>query len=322
MTQAIVPADMSGLALSVFGQDRIAVLKEQLGRGKKEPVTDAELEHIALLYQRTHLDPLARPAQIYYVWRYDNRLKKEVMAPQISVDGLRLIAQRARRRFRQVGPQWTADGRTWVDVWLPNNNPAAARVGIQFPEFREPTWSVATWREFAQWADEYDTRGVRTGQKVLAPFWQRMPAHMLAKTAESLALRRAFSLETHDLEIARADEDWRQDQLRNAKRYDAIFGPTDDVVVAGNRLVERGSGEVLAELPETTSDNPLVDKYKRNRELVARARELGVAGLSPLKLGLAEDVVDQANLELEDRIARHEFEQGEVARQRAQEGLL
>jgi hypothetical protein len=64
-----------------------------------------------------------------------------------------------------------------------------------------------------------------------------------------------------------------------------------------------------------------VDKYRRNRELVQRAREVGVAGFDPLKLGLSGDVVDAANLELEDRIARHEWEQQEVARQKAQEGL-
>jgi hypothetical protein len=345
MTQALARSEPIGLANRVFGDERIAVLKEQLGRGWKEPMTDAELEHIALIYQRTHLDPLAKPAQIYFIKRWDTRLRKEVMTPQISIDGLRLVAQRSRKRFQQVGPQWTADGKEWVDVWLFNDPPAAARVGIRQLGFPEPTWSVATWREFSQWQDEYDARGNKTGRKVLAPFWEKMGPHMLAKTAEGLALKRQFSLETNELELARIDEDWRQDQATLAKRHREIFGADEDsspYELPSGRVVDTRTGEVLEEpvsaqeltdpersgaAMEPASPSPappelLIDKYRRNRELVKRARELGVAGFEPLKLGQAEDVVEAANLELADRIARAEWELQEVERQKASEGLL
>jgi hypothetical protein len=36
---------------------------------------------------------------------------------------------------------------------------------------------------------------------------------------------------------------------------------------------------------------------------------------------MAEDVVEAANLELADRIARYDYENAEVARQKAKEGL-
>lgn len=341
MTQSLARTEAVGLALNVFGSERIAVLKEQLSRGWKEPMSDAELEHIALIYQRTHLDPLAKPAQIYFIKRWDSKLGKEVMTPQVSIDGLRLVAQRSRKAFQQVGPQWTADGKEWLDVWLSDDHPAAARVGIRQRGFPEPTWSTAVWKEMAQYVND------QRGNSVLAPFWRKMGAHMLAKTAEGMALKRQFSLETNELELAAVDQEWRQQEPQLAQRYTEIFGADEDhspYELSSGRMVDTDTGEVLEEPtnaqeltgPEPSravataaspgsasppSDSPLADKYRRNRELVTRARELGVAGFNPLKLGLAQDVVDAANLELEDRIARVEWELQEVARQKAQEGL-
>jgi hypothetical protein len=244
MTQAIERARPEGLALNVFGAERVAVLKEQLGRGWKEPMTDAELEHIALIYQRTHLDPLAKPAQIYFIKRWDSKLGKEVMTPQVSIDGLRLVAQRSRKSFQQVGPQWTADGIEWRDVWLQDDHPAAARVGIRQRGFPEPTWSVAVWKEWAQYQKD------QRGNRVLAPFWASMGAHMLAKTAEALALKRQFSLETNELELARIDQDWRQEEAGLAKRYTEIFGADEEhspYELPSGRVVDTVTGEVLEE---------------------------------------------------------------------------
>jgi hypothetical protein len=340
MTQSLARAEPVGLVRSVFGDDdRIAVLKEQLARGWKEPMSDAELEHIAMLCQRTRLDPLAKPAQIYFIKRYDSKLSREVMTPQISIDGLRLIAQRSRKAFQQVGPQWTADGSAWLDVWLASDPPAAARVGIRQRGFHEPTWSVATWRECAQYAK--DSRGNR----VLSSFWASMPSHMLAKAAEALALKRQFSLETNDLELAAIDQEWREQQAQQAQRYTEIFGADEDhsAYELPQRTVDHETGEVIdaqspaqeltgperssavATTPPATSsppsDSPMADKYRRNRELIAECRKRNIAGMDPLKLGMAEDVVEAANLELADRIARYDFENAEVARQKAKEGL-
>jgi hypothetical protein len=338
MTQsvAIERAEPAGLALHVFGAERVAVLKEQLSRGWKEAMTDAELEHIALVFQRTRLDPLAKPPQIYWIKRYDSKLRREVMTGQLAIDGLRLIAQRSREYGGQLGPFWTADGKEWVDVWLRDEHPAAAKVGVLRKGFREPVWSVATWKEWAQHQTEYDRTGNPTGKKILSQFWASMGANMLAKTAEAMSLKRAFPQETNDLELAAVDAEWRQQETEHARRYSEIFSE-EDVVVSGDRLVDRTTGEVIRPRELTgpavsdqggavdsprPSSPPLVDKYKRNRELIARARELGVSGYDPLKLGQTEDVVDAANLDLEDRIARAEWEIGEVQRQKAKEGLL
>lgn len=119
--------------------------------------------------QRTGLDPIAR--QIYAIERGGK------WGIQISIDGARLIAERSGEYEGQTAVQWTADGATWVDVWLDDSTPpAAARVGVYRKSFREPLVTVATFKA-------YSAGG---------PMWSKMPALMLAKCAEMLALRKAF----------------------------------------------------------------------------------------------------------------------------------
>ena len=129
------------------------------------PVVEAFLAHC----QRTGLDPIAR--QIYAIERGGK------WGIQMSIDGARLVAERSREYEGQTPVQWTADGATWVDVWLDENHPpAAARVGVYRKSFREPLYAVATFKA-------YSAGG---------PMWQKMPALMLGKCAEALALRKAF----------------------------------------------------------------------------------------------------------------------------------
>ncbi|OZB86388.1 MAG: phage recombination protein Bet, partial [Microbacterium sp. 14-71-5] len=129
------------------------------------PVVEAFLAHC----QRTGLDPIAR--QIYAIERGGK------WGIQMSIDGARLVAERSREYEGQTPVQWTADGATWVDVWLDDTKPpAAARVGVYRKSFREPLYAVATFKA-------YNAGG---------PMWQKMPALMLGKCAEALALRKAF----------------------------------------------------------------------------------------------------------------------------------
>ena len=113
---------------------------------------------------------------------------KQIYAAQMSgkwtvlvgIDGFRAVAQRSHEYEGQTPIQWTADGETWVDAWLSDEKPLAARVGVYRKGFREPLMQVVTWREFGV---EPRFRGDN---------WGVRPAHMLGIRAESHALRRAF----------------------------------------------------------------------------------------------------------------------------------
>src|SRR5690606_1805557 len=82
------------------------------------PAGEAFLAHC----RRTGLDPIAR--QIYAIYRGGK------WGIQISIDGARLVAERTGQYEGQTSVQWTDDGVTWVDVWLKESPPRAARVGV------------------------------------------------------------------------------------------------------------------------------------------------------------------------------------------------
>jgi hypothetical protein len=99
----------------------------------------------------------------------------------------------------------------------------------------------------------------------------------------------------------------RQTMHQRAKRYEEIFGSDDDdrVVRHQGRDVNARTGEVLRDhaeqerLPGQRSEDELAD----NRRLVARAQELGVQGIEPLRAPSGRVPVAEANSVLAGRIA-------------------
>ena len=207
---------------NTFTPDQVSLLKSQIAKG----TTDDELKLFIQVCNRTGLDPFAR--QIYAVVRKDkNSDSGKKMSIQTSIDGFRLIGQRSKEYGGQAGPLWCGSDGVWKDVWLTKDYPVAAKVGVWRKGFSEPIWGVALWSEFCQ---------INPYNGEVTAMWKNLPTVMLAKCAESQALRRAFPQELSGIyseeEMAQADnvtetdDEWSDEDRASAKLLIQDFGQT------------------------------------------------------------------------------------------------
>jgi phage recombination protein Bet len=157
--------------LAQFNSEKIDLIKRTVAKD----ATDLELQLFIEQCKRTGLDPITR--QIYFI--KDHTGKVQV---QTSIDGFRLVAERSGEYEGQTQPQWCGDDGKWTDVWLSKTPPKACKIGVWKRNFREPLVAIALFDEYAQ----------RKKDGSLGFMWGKMPALMIAKVAESLALRKAF----------------------------------------------------------------------------------------------------------------------------------
>lgn len=126
-----------------------------------------ELRLFAYACQRTGLDPFSK--QIYAIKRGGK------MTIQAGIDGLRSIAERT-GQLDGSETFWCGEDGQWADVWLGSKPPAAAKTIIHRKGSSHPFVGVARFADY------------NAGQGL----WSKMPAAMIAKCSEALALRKAF----------------------------------------------------------------------------------------------------------------------------------
>ncbi|MCK9250663.1 MAG: phage recombination protein Bet [Solirubrobacteraceae bacterium] len=158
---------------------------EQVDLVTRTVAQGADRDELALFLhtaQRMGLDPLAK--QIHAVKRWDSKARREVMAIQVGIDGLRLVADRTGTYLGQDGPFWCGDDGQWREVWTSHDPPVAAKVIVR----RAIGDHVSSLPAVAHYTEYVATLKGGAPNRM----WKEKPALMLAKCAEALALRKAF----------------------------------------------------------------------------------------------------------------------------------
>jgi phage recombination protein Bet len=168
---------------STLTDEQVRLIKDTIIPG----ASDDELALFVNQANRTRLDPFAK--QIYSIKRYSSVTHSQVYQVQISIDGARLVAQRSGEYAGQTPTYWCGADGIWVDVWLQDVPPKAAKVGVYRNGFVEALTAVALWDQYA----------VKDKDGKLTTMWKKMGSLMLGKCAEMLALRRAFPMELSGL---------------------------------------------------------------------------------------------------------------------------
>ena len=136
------------------------------------PATNEEIAVFAQYCTKRGLDPFGK--QIYFIKDRHGKIYY-----QIAIDGLWGLAHATGELTGRVGPYWMGRDREWIDYWVEDYAPLACRVGILRKGWNEPCWGFARFGSFAGKIETYTP-------------WGKMPEHMLAKVASSIALRVAF----------------------------------------------------------------------------------------------------------------------------------
>lgn len=203
-------------SLSVYSQAAIQIIKDQICKG----ASDLELKQFIEVCKRTGLDPFTK--QIYAIKRWDSQVGREVFAHQISIDGLRVIAERSGKYQGQEGPLWCGEDGVWVDCWLKDTPPAAAKVGIVRSDFKQVLWATARFKVYAQ----------KKKDGTLTKFWKDMPDLMISKVAEGLALRKAFPNDQAEFYFSEAGQQTQALAIQAAQNVVKALNPQKQAIDA------------------------------------------------------------------------------------------
>jgi len=155
-----------------FTEEQRRIIRDSYANG----ANDAEFAILMEIARARRLNPLLR--QIHFVHRWDGEKGRQVWSAQVSIDGLRAIAERTGLYAGQDEPEFVEN---------PDGTLKLCKVRVWRRDWPRPAVGIAYWNEYVQ-----SIRDRQTGKARPVALWGRMPRTMLAKCAEALALRRAF----------------------------------------------------------------------------------------------------------------------------------
>lgn len=219
MNAIAISANVPGYLQSAseeWGENKARVLKDTICSELSPP----EFSLFVEVCRAKKLDPFSR--QIHAVMRWNSQARKKTMTIQTGIDGFRALAERTGKYAGQRGPFWCGDDGVWKDVWLSADPPSAAKVEVLRTDFSEPLVGVALFKEFSQ-----------SGQNGLNPMWRKLGSVMIAKCAESVALRRGFPEELSGLytddEMRQAEEEHKQ--KHNVEETNRALEPVENKTI-------------------------------------------------------------------------------------------
>ena len=156
-----------------FTDEQRKMIRDAFANGASEQEFSVLME----VAKARRLNPLMR--QIHFVSRWDSQRSRNVWATQVSIDGLRAIAER-------TGIYAGQDEAEFIES--PDGAIKCCKVRVYRKDWGDrAAVGVAYWSEYVQ-----TYRDKSSGKDVTAPMWRKMPHVMIAKCAEAIALRKAF----------------------------------------------------------------------------------------------------------------------------------
>lgn len=218
--------------------------------------TPSEAKVLMTIARVRRLNPLL--GQIHFVKRQgkgpDGKYR-DMWSTQVSIDGLRAIAERSGLYDGQDAPIFEEDDK---------GNPLIAKVAVYRKDWARPAWGIAHFKEFAQ----------RKQDGSLTKFWKEKAHVMLAKCAESAALRKAFPEQTSGLY---SPEEMGNDAVETVGAYEI----TEDGEVIEKKKRRAPEAPAMDPTPKrlaTTEPAPSVDAAEDDEE---EAEEPAAANAAP-----------------------------------------
>lgn len=228
-----------------FTPQQQAMIRDTFANG----ATQKEFEVLMEVAKARRLNPLLK--QIHFVKRWNKQLGRDVWSAQVSIDGLRAIAERTGKYDGQDEPEYERDL---------NDRIISCRVKVYRKDWSRPAVGVAYWSEYVQ----------TTKDNSPTKFWADMPHVMIAKCAEAIAMRKAFPEDMSGLyvdeEMEQADNREPEPQRPQLVAINPHTAPGEDPAAEEDVDLVTDLSTILENLK---ADIAAVDSYDRVLELQA-----------------------------------------------------